>query len=123
VGIRSSETPCIDPSASSPPTRRSDLAADTLARPSNPDQALGEHPHVPLVLLALDVEDLSPCLGRNAARRRAPPHRTAPAAARARPSTPEARKGPRWVTQVALILPGAKLSLVDPRSIESDEVW
>jgi hypothetical protein len=34
--------------------------ADTPARPSSPNQALSEHQRVPLVLLALDVVDLSP---------------------------------------------------------------
>jgi hypothetical protein len=43
--------------------------ADSPAWPSSPDQALGEHQRVPLILLVLDVVDHSPCSGWNAARR------------------------------------------------------
>jgi hypothetical protein len=102
--------------------RRSDLAADHLALPLRSIQALGEHQRVPLVLLALDVIDLSPCLGQNAARQRAPPCRSASAAARAAQSTPEPRFGPREITHDALITPDPEPGRFDPRSTVCSEV-
>jgi hypothetical protein len=56
--------------APSPPPA---IAADHLALPLRSIQALGEHQHVPLVLLALDVVKLNPSLGQSTAHRRAPP--------------------------------------------------
>jgi hypothetical protein len=86
------------PQQAPPRPRRSDLAADHPALPLQSIQALGEHQHIPL-----DVVDLSLSLGQNAACRRAPPHRPASTIATVSPSTPEARKCPRWITRVTLI--------------------
>jgi hypothetical protein len=102
--------------------RRSDPAADHLALPLRSIQALGEHQHVPLVLLALDVVDLSPCLGRNVARRRAPPCRPTSAAARTAQSTPEPRFDPRKITDGALITPDPEPGRFDPWSTICSEV-
>jgi hypothetical protein len=122
MGIRSLEMPCIDLSTRAARPRRSDLATDHLALPLWSIQALGENQHVPMVLLVLDVVDLGPCLDRNAARRCAPPCRTASAAARAAQSNPEPRLSPRKITHDALIMPDLEPGRFDPRSIGFDGI-
>jgi hypothetical protein len=68
----------------------------------------------PLILLALDVVNLSLSLGQNGTRRHAPPCRTASAAVRAAQSIPEPRLSLKRITHVALIMPDPKPGRFDP---------
>jgi hypothetical protein len=120
VVIRSRRTPAAALPTSAARSRRSNLAADYPTLSLQPIQALGEHQHIPLILLALDVVDLSLSLGQNGTRRRAPLCRTASAAARAAQSIPEPRLSLRRITHVALNLPSPSSSCFDPRSIDFD---
>jgi hypothetical protein len=115
---RSGPAPTFPTNATRP--RRSNHAANRLALPLQPIQALGEHQHIPFILLTLDVVGLSLSLGRNGTRRRAPPPRTASTAARAVQSIPDLRLSLRRITHVALNLPSPSSSCFDPRSINFD---
>ena len=98
------------PSAATSASAARDLPLDVVAvRPARPHQPVptpGKHPQSPSVVLALVWMGRSPWNPRSASRRRAPPRRTATSAAHAAPAIPEPSRSPRWITHVAVIIPG-----------------
>ena len=106
VGQQARRTPSAATSASAARDPPLDVVAVRPARPHQPVPTLGKHPQSPSVILALDWMGRSPWNPRDASRRRAPPRRTATSAAHAAPAIPELSRSPRWITHVAVIIPG-----------------